>query len=110
MRTIEIQNCMDFKDSMFKVIVNGKEHVIRNQFLNVQVADDRPFDVKVKYSWGGSSVYTFHPKDNILLRISVNRRMMNWAWILLFICVMLAIILGYFLWANWFYPSFRVLF
>ncbi len=81
---------------MFKVIINGEAHVMRNQFLNIQVDEDKPLDVKVKYNWDGSSVYTFHSKDNILLRISVNKRMMNWVWALLLAAMILTFVIGYF--------------
>ncbi len=97
MKTVDIQNCTDFKDSMFKVFVNGEEHVMRNQFLNVQVSDDEPIRVKVKYSWDGSPVYTFNPKDNMLLRIQVNKQIANYrSTIWLLASFLLALVLGYF--------------
>ena len=77
MKTIEIQNCTGVtKTYMFKVKVNGEEYVMRNQFLNVEVEDDMPFEIEIKY-FLGSPVYKFEPKDNTLLQVWVNRRMLN---------------------------------
>jgi hypothetical protein len=73
MKTIEIQNCTDLKDNSFKVIVNGEKHVVRFLF-KTQVTDGKPFQIKVKYFWKVSRVYTFEPKDNMKLQVFANQR------------------------------------
>jgi len=79
MKKIEIQNCTDFKDKFFKLIVNGEKHTIPYQFLTIHIDDDKPFKIKAKYFWNFSQVYTFEPKENMLLQILINRRMMRWS-------------------------------
>jgi len=81
MQTIKIQNRTEYKDKFFKVIVNGKKHVIHHQFLNIDVADDKPFKIKAKYFWNSSPEYTFGPKEKISLQILMNRRIKKWNWI-----------------------------
>ena len=80
MKTIEIQNCTDLKDKFFKVFINGEKHAMRFS-LRTQVADEKPFQIKVKYFWNTSPVYMFEPKDNLKLQIFVNRRLLNWNWL-----------------------------
>ena len=99
MRTIDLQNCTDFRDSNLKIIVDGENHVMRHQFLTIQVPDDKSFDVRVKYSWDGSPVYTFNPKEDMVLQISKNRRLINTSMILL-ITVMLLIVAITFFYEN----------
>ena len=77
MKTIIIQNCTDYKDSMFKVFVNGEKHAAQKFSYKFQVADDKPFNLKVKYFWDGSPVYAFEPKDDMILQVMQNLRMMN---------------------------------
>ena len=96
MQTIKIQNCTDFKDKFFKIIINGEEHVMRHQFLTVFMADDKLFEAKVKYFWGGSPVYTFEPKENLLLQISSNRQLIKTSVILLFVGIVLSLAIGFF--------------
>jgi hypothetical protein len=72
-KTIEIQNCTDSRDKFFKVFINGEKHAMRF-LLRTQVADDKPFQVKVKYFWRVSRVYTFEPKDNMKLQVFVSQR------------------------------------
>ena len=74
MKTIEIQNCTGYRDSMFKVFINGEKHVVRFQ-RNIQVSDNQPFEIKAKYFWGGSPKYKFEPKDNVVLQVSVNQHL-----------------------------------
>jgi len=74
MKTIEIQKDTNLKSNVF-VIVNGKKHLMRHPSLKVQVPDDKPFELRVKQSWDGSPVYTFEPKDNMVLQILRNRRL-----------------------------------
>ena len=76
MKTIEIQNCTDSRDKFFKVFINGEKHVMRF-LIRTQVADDKPFQVKVKYFWRVSRVYTFEPKDNMKLQVFANQRRTN---------------------------------
>ena len=96
MRTINLQNCTDFRDSNLKIIVDGENHVMRHQFLTIQVPDDKSFDVRVKYSWDGSPVYTFNPKEDMVLQISKNRRLINMSCILFIIGLALSFVIVYF--------------
>jgi hypothetical protein len=78
MKTIKIQKDRNITDGIH-VIVNGEKHLLRYQSLTpqpltVQVADDKPFEVKVKRHFAGSPVYIYEPKDNMLLQISGNPR------------------------------------
>ena len=76
MKTIEIQNCTDNKDHLFKVFINGEKHIVRYQ-SKIQVADDKPFEIKAKYFWSGSPKYTFEPKDHMVLQIFASQRFWN---------------------------------
>ena len=96
MKMINLQNCTGFWDRMFKVVVNGEEHVMRHQFLTIQVPDDHSFEVKVKYSWDASPVYTFNPKEDVVLQISKNRRLINTSLCLFIAGMFLAFIITYF--------------
>ena len=96
MKTVDLQNCTDFRDSSLKVIVDGEIHVMRHQFLTVQVPDDKSFEVKLKYIWDGSPVYTFNPKEDTVLQISKNRRLINTSLILLFTGLLLSFVIAYF--------------
>jgi len=80
MKTIEIQNCTDYKDKFFKLVVNGKKHVMPYK-LTINVDCDKPFKIKVKYFWSLSQEYTFEPKDNLSLQILINKRMLRWNWV-----------------------------
>ena len=72
MKTIEIQNCTEYRDNLFKVFINGEKHIVRYQ-SKIQVSDDKPFKIKAKYLLTASLVYTFEPKDNTSLQILRNR-------------------------------------
>jgi len=96
MKAIEIQNCTDFKDRSFIVNINDEKHTMRHQFLNVQVADDKPFSIRVKYFWDASPKYSFEPKDNTSLQVSVNRRMIKTSLILCLMAFVLIFVFGYF--------------
>jgi hypothetical protein len=61
------------------------------------VPDDKPYEIKVKYSWdSGSPTYTFNPKDNIVLQISRNRRLINTSLILFISGLILVFVISYF--------------
>jgi hypothetical protein len=96
MKTIEIQNCTEYRDNMFKVFVNGEKHVVRFQ-SKIQVPDDKPFEIRSKYIWGGSPKYIFEPKDNILLQVYVNQRLINKSLGLMTIAMVLVMVTGWFL-------------
>ena len=96
MKTIDIQNCTDFRDSMFKVIINGEKHIMRHDFLTVQVPDDKPCEVRIKHTLDGSPAYIFNPKDNMKLQISKNRRLINTSLILLITGLLLVFVIVYF--------------
>jgi hypothetical protein len=95
MKTIEIQNCTEYRDNMFKVFINSEKHVVRFQ-SKIQVADDKPFEVRAKYFWDGSPKYTLEPKDNMVLQILVNSRMMNRDRALLAVAVVLVFVIMWF--------------
>jgi hypothetical protein len=76
MKTIEIQNCTEYRDNMFKVFINGEKHIVRYA-SKIQVPDDKPFEIRAKYIWGGSPKYIFEPKDKMVLQIFVNQKFMN---------------------------------
>ena len=96
MKTIEIQNCTEYRDNTFKVFVNGEKHVVRFQ-SKVQVPDDKPFEVRAKYIWGGSPKYTFDPKDNMTLQVYVNKRPMDISLGLMAVAMVLVIV------SQWFF-------
>ena len=96
MKTIDLQNYTDFRDSCLKIIVASEMHVKRHQFLTIQVPDDKSFEVRVKYSWDGSPVYDFNPKEDMALQISKNRRLINASLILLITEVVLSFVIAYF--------------
>ena len=82
---------------MFKVTVNGEEHKMYNEFLSIDIAEDVPLEVKVKYgNWNSSPIYKFESKDNVLLQISVNQKVLNWALVLTLVPAVLIFIFGYF--------------
>jgi len=91
MKTIEIQNCTEYRDNLFKVFVNGEKHVVRYQ-SKIQVADDKPFVIRAKYIWGCSPKYTFEPKDNLLLQIHANKRNMDISFGLMMVAWVLVIV------------------
>ena len=96
MKTIEIQNCTDFKDRSFIVNINDEKLAMRHQFLSVQVADNKPLVIRANYFWDASSKYSFEPKDNMTLQVSVNRRMIQSSLILGIIAIVMVFIFGYF--------------
>ena len=106
MEIISLQNCTGVnKTYMFRVIINGKEHVMRDQFLNVEIADDTPFEVQIKHYVLGSPVYKFEPKDNMLLQIWGNRRMQNRVLMLMAVGILLILAIMWFL-DDWVFLAF----
>ena len=73
MKPIEIQNCTEYRDNLFKVFVDGEKHIVRYQ-TKIQVVDDQPFEIRAKYIWGASPKYKFEPRDNMLLQVYASRR------------------------------------
>ena len=92
MQTIKIQNCTENRDSMLKVFVNDEKHVVSSHFKKIQVEEDKPFKIRMRYIWGGSPEYTFEPEDNMTLQILFNQKMSNWSGILLVIAMILNIV------------------
>ena len=64
------------------------KNIMRNQFLNVEVADDMPFEIEIKHFWG-SPIYKFEPKDNLKLQILLNQRMRNRVLVMAIILVLI---------------------
>jgi len=91
MKTIEMQREAKIKHSI-DVVVNKERHVMRHQSLKIQVEEDKPFEVRVKRITDGSRVYTFEPKDDMVLQIAINWRPILWCAILLFTVMILAIV------------------
>ena len=96
MKTIEIQKSANLKGNWISVIVNGKKHVMREPSLTIQVADDKPFEIKAKYNLGGSIKYEFEPKDGMLLQIFSNNQMTEKILVLIFVVMILSFAIGYF--------------
>ena len=100
MQTIRLQNCTGFEDYWFKIIVNGNEYDMNNHFLTIQVPNDNSYEVKVEYSLDGhpttasSFVYTFNPKENVILQISKIR--LTKTLISLIVGLILIFVLAYF--------------
>ena len=90
MKTIKLEKESKIKGSV-SVIVNGEKHLMRHQSLTIQVADDKPFEVRVKQDWDSSPVYAFEPKDNMSLLISRNWRLTKWVMFLPWAAMTLAI-------------------
>ena len=80
---------------MFKVFINGEKHVVRYQ-SKIQVVDDKPFEIKAKYIWGGSPKYTFELKDKMLLQIFASQRFLNISLGLMTAAMTLVIVSGQF--------------
>ena len=81
MQTVKIENCTDHKNDFFKIIVNGEKYVINHEFLTVSVADDKPLNIKAKYFWYNSPIYTFDANENISIQILMNQRLKKWNWL-----------------------------
>ena len=96
MKIIEIQNCTDYRDSLFKVIINGEKYVVDKLSKKIQIGDDKPFEIKVKYIWGTSPKYILEPKDNMILQIYVNQRIINISFGLVTIAMALVMVTGWF--------------
>ena len=78
MHTIKIQNYTDYKDSIFKLFVNGEMHVARHLTYKLQVDEGKAFRIRAKYIWSGSPEYTFEPKENMILQILPDRQTRKW--------------------------------
>jgi len=94
MQTVKIENCTEYKDKYFKVIVNGEIHAIHHRFLTIQVADGKPLTIKAKYFWNCSSMYQFEPKENISLQVLMNKRLRKLNWFAGPIGALIGVILG----------------
>jgi hypothetical protein len=98
MKTIEIQNCTDYRDNMFKIFVNGEKHILRYK-SKIQMPDDKPFEIRARYFWDGSPKYTFEPNDNMVLQVLANQRLMDRYWRLIFFAWILTMV------ASWVFGS-----
>ena len=96
MKTIEIQKSTGIKDSI-NVIVNGEKYLMRHQSLKIEVDDNKPFELIAKQTWDSSPTYTFEPKDDMVLQISSNCRLMKWISFLSLIAMVLAFVPQYFI-------------
>jgi len=96
MKTIEIQKSTEIKDSI-NVIVNGEKYLMRHQSLKIEVDDNKPFELIAKQTWDSSPTYTFDPKDDMVLQISSNSRLMKWISFLSIIAMALAFVPQYFI-------------
>jgi len=95
MKTIEIQNCTSNRDKFFKVFVNGEKHLVR-YICKIQIPEYQHFEIKAKYFWDGSSKYIFEPKDDMVLQVMVNQRMMNRYWSLFAVAMLLPLVITFF--------------
>ena len=110
MNTIEIQKNKKIEDSIY-VFINGEKHIMRRQPLRLEVADDKPFEIRVKQTWDGSPTYTFNPKEDMVLLVSEK---MRWQYILgvFYISFMITVIVVSFLTENmrYWHWSFLIIF
>jgi len=95
MKTIEIQRHKNTNNTI-DVIVNGKKHVMRHQSLKIYIADDEPFEIKVNQLFAASPLYTYDPKDNMVLQISGNWRIVYWSIVMMVVTGILIFIIEYF--------------
>jgi hypothetical protein len=95
MKTIEIQKRTNIKD-VLDVFVNGEKHVMRHQSLKINISDNKHFEIKVRQLFDGSPVYTFEPKDNMLLQISLNWQILYWALFIFVAAATLIFVIEYF--------------
>jgi len=102
MHTIKIQNYTDYKDSIFKLFVNGEKHVARHLTYKLQVDEGKPFRIRAKYIWSGSPEYTFEPKENMTLQILPNRQARKWRDVLHATAMILIIVNSFFLSEHYF--------
>ena len=65
------------------IVVNGEKHLMRHKSLKIQVTDDEPFEVRAEHNWDSSFLYTFEPKDNMVLQITRDRLFTQWGRLLL---------------------------
>ena len=98
MKTIRIKNGLFWGGNVkLKVLINGEERIMQTQFLNVDVDENASFEIKViKRGWLYSPIQKFEPKDNMLLQISVSRRIEKRHWLFFLLGAALALIIGYF--------------
>ena len=84
MREIEFKKVDNIVDHL-SVFVNGEKHVMSNQSLTVQAADDKPLEVKVQFGGHVSDVVQFELQNNMILEISKNKRRLKqyWTWLLI---------------------------
>ena len=101
MKTISIHNGVVWTEKKkFKVTVNGEEHMMHDKFLNVDVDDDVPVEIKVKHGrWYISSTYKFEQRENMVLQILINQPLVNrvllWTLILIIAAVISVCIIWY---------------
>ena len=96
MKTIEIQKVDNIIDHL-SIFMNGEKHVMSNRSLTVQVADNKPLEVKIQFGGHVSDVVQFEPKSNMILQISKDRRHLKQYWTWLIIGAFLAGFTGAFL-------------
>jgi hypothetical protein len=105
MKILKIQNTTNFKDRTFKVFINGEKHIVDKHFRTFQVPDDKPFEIKARYIWGGSLKYTFEPKDDMVLQVSWNEKFLNMFWGLALGALLLGMAVGWFFEFGLFFGS-----
>ena len=61
------------------VFINDEKHFMQYhcQSLRIKVADDKPFEIRVKQTWDGSPTYTFYPIEDMVLLVSEKLRWQN---------------------------------
>ena len=102
MKTIKIKNGLFWSGLQnFRVTVNGEEHRMKTQFLNVDVDENVPFEIKIKRGWRYSPAYNFEPKDNVLIQVSENRQIRKRYILLGLVGIVLFSFIGYFFEIRW---------
>ena len=114
MKTIIIRNGLFWSGlQKFRVVVNGEEHIMKTQLMNVDIVENESFEIKIKRGWRYSPAYSFEPKDNVLIQISENRQIRKRYILLGLLGLVLFSLIGYFFEIRWlfsFSPALMFLF
>ena len=102
MKTIIIRNGLFWSGlQKFRVVVNGEEHIMKTQLMNVDIVENESFEIKIKRGWRYSPAYSFEPKDNVLIQISENRQIRKRYILLGLLGLVLFSFIGYFTEIRW---------
>ncbi|MDR3095386.1 MAG: hypothetical protein LBU62_12245 [Bacteroidales bacterium] len=78
MKTVYFQNNTPYtKDKKFKLLLNGREYEFFYPFRQISVDESTPIEVQIKHRWKRSVVYRFEPKEDLTLRVTLNKKVQN---------------------------------